>query len=171
MLEIISTLAPERVSAVKTRYHGDYHLGQVLIVQDDWHIIDFEGEPLRSLAERREKHTPLKDVAGMLRSFNYAAWAALFRLTTETPETLEELQAVGGRLGAAHHRRPISAVTTAPPRDARPVPEDDADMRALLDLFIIEKAAYEVRYEVSNRPTWVRIPLLGLSRILSERSS
>jgi maltose alpha-D-glucosyltransferase/alpha-amylase len=92
LLEIISTLVPDRVSAVKTRYHGDYHLGQVLIVQDDWHIIDFEGEPLRSLAERREKHSPLKDVAGMLRSLNYAAWAALFRQTTETPELLEELR-------------------------------------------------------------------------------
>ena len=92
LLDIISSLAPDRVTAVKTRYHGDYHLGQVLVVQDDWHIIDFEGEPLRPLAERREKHSPLKDVAGMLRSFNYAAWAALFRQTTETPEMLEALR-------------------------------------------------------------------------------
>ncbi len=170
LLEIISSLAPERVSAVKTRYHGDYHLGQVLIVQDDWHIIDFEGEPLRSLAERREKHTPLKDVAGMLRSIDYAAWAALFRQTTETPEHLEELRPLAEEWQA----RTVDAYLRGYDRateGCRSRPEDDEHMQALLDLFIIEKAAYEVRYEVGNRPTWVRIPLLGLSRILSERSS
>ncbi len=106
----------------------------------------------------------------MLRSFNYAAWAALFRLTTETPETIEEIRPLAEdweqRAIEAYMRGYDRATEGCPSR-----PEDDADMRALLDLFIIEKAAYEVRYEVSNRPTWVRIPLLGLSRILSERSS
>ncbi len=170
LLDTISALVPDRVTAVKTRYHGDYHLGQVLVVQDDWHIIDFEGEPLRSLAERREKHSPLKDVAGMLRSFNYAAWAAMFRLTTETPETLEALRPLAEdwerRAVEAYLRGYDRATEGCPSR-----PEDDEHMQALLDLFIIEKATYEVRYEVANRPTWVRIPLLGLSRILSERSS
>ncbi len=170
LLDIISTLAPDRVTAVKTRYHGDYHLGQVLIVKDDWHIIDFEGEPLRSLAERREKHSPLKDVAGMLRSLNYAAWAALFRRTTESPELLEELRPLAEdweeRAVEAYLRGYDRATEGCPSR-----PEDDEHMQALLDLFTIEKAAYEVRYEVGNRPTWARIPLLGLSRILSDRSS
>ena len=106
----------------------------------------------------------------MLRSFNYAAWAALFRQTAETPEMLEELRPLAEdweqRAVEAYLRGYDRASEGCPSR-----PEDDQHMRALLDLFTIEKATYEVRYEVANRPTWVRIPLLGLIRILSERSS
>jgi maltose alpha-D-glucosyltransferase / alpha-amylase len=92
--DLIAELVPERTEVAKTRYHGDYHLGQVLIGMDDWMIIDFEGEPLRSLEERRAKHSPLKDVAGMLRSFDYAAWAALFEATKDRPEDFEDLRPV-----------------------------------------------------------------------------
>src|SRR5690606_17232444 len=88
-LALIDALTAEPVEAVKTRLHGDYHLGQVLVVKDDFYILDFEGEPARPLDERRAKTTPLKDVAGMLRSFDYAAWAAIMRLTERERDAVQ----------------------------------------------------------------------------------
>ena len=87
---------------MKTRHHGDYHLGQVLVVGNDFQIIDFEGEPARPLAERRKKHSPLRDVAGMLRSFDYAIRSALMDLGAERADQLEETRAVGQALGGTH---------------------------------------------------------------------
>ncbi len=166
--DLIADLVPKRFSATKSRYHGDYHLGQVLVVMDDWMVIDFEGEPLRSLDERRAKHSPLKDVAGMLRSFNYAAWAALFDATEERPEDFEVLRPIvedwERQTADAFLSGYRGAIESCPSYPASP-----EDAQALLDLFLIEKAAYEIRYELANRPAWVRIPLMGLHRILTAR--
>ncbi|NBC32886.1 MAG: maltose alpha-D-glucosyltransferase [Alphaproteobacteria bacterium] len=168
LLDLIRGLVPARLDATKTRYHGDYHLGQVLVVRDDWMLIDFEGEPLRPLEERRAKHSPLKDVAGMLRSFNYAAWAALFNRTQDRPEDRDELLPVvedwERETRAAFMAGYDAAIAGCPARPARA-----EDAAALLDLFLIEKAAYEIRYELANRPHWVHIPVLGLGRILAAR--
>jgi maltose alpha-D-glucosyltransferase/alpha-amylase len=167
LFDLIEDLIPAGLSAAKTRYHGDYHLGQVLVVRDDWMLIDFEGEPLRPLEERRAKHSPLKDVAGMLRSFNYAAWAALFDATEDRPEDFEDLRPVvedwERRTAAAFLAGYREAIEGCPSWPGEP------EATALVDLFLIEKAAYEIRYEVANRPAWLRIPLLGLQRLLAAR--
>ncbi|MCP5369061.1 MAG: putative maltokinase, partial [Hyphomicrobiales bacterium] len=167
--KLIRSLVPRRLAAAKTRYHGDYHLGQVLVSRNDWMLIDFEGEPLRSLDERWAKHSPLKDVAGMLRSFNYAGWAALFEATHDRPEDLEVLRPVV----EDWERQAVEAFMTGyrgAVEGCPSYPAKAADAEALLDLFLIEKAAYEIKYELANRPAWVRIPLLGLDRILAARA-
>jgi maltose alpha-D-glucosyltransferase/alpha-amylase len=145
---------------VKTRIHGDYHLQQVLVTKNDFVIIDFEGEPARSLQERRAKRSPLRDVAGMLRSFAYASQQALrdMRVGTEdnraaAVEAAERwLQQVRGAFVAAYQE----AIGGAPLLDTL----DPA--QGLLRLFELDKALYELRYELNNRPDWVGIPLQGL---------
>ena len=151
-------------SGHKTRIHGDYHLGQVLIAQDDLVVIDFEGEPSRTLVERSAKSSPLRDAAGMLRSFDYAAAIALsrYRDATETRGEMARAKAHAWRdvtradfLGAYLHTL----------GDAAP---DRALTAALLDLFTLQKAIYEIGYELANRPGWVRIPLAGVMDVLAE---
>jgi maltose alpha-D-glucosyltransferase/alpha-amylase len=165
LLDRIASLPPEGLQAAKTRYHGDYHLGQVLLVKNDFVIIDFEGEPARSLEERRRKHSPLKDVAGMLRSFDYAAFNALINATTEAPDQLSILNPFAqnwrDQVSAAFMEGYLKAVEGCPS-----YPQDSAHAQALIDLFTLEKAFYEVRYELDNRPTWVSVPLSGLLKIL-----
>jgi maltose alpha-D-glucosyltransferase/alpha-amylase len=145
------------VDAVRTRVHGDFHLGQVLWSEGDFYILDFEGEPARSLDERRRKASPLKDVAGMLRSFSYAAYAGLFIRAAGRPDEVERLEPWARTwsrwAGAAFLKGYLAVAGDAP--------------LALLDLFLIEKALYELNYELNNRPDWVRIPLRGLSELVS----
>ena len=152
--------------AMKTRYHGDYHLGQVLVARDDVIIIDFEGEPSRSLAERRGKHSPLRDVVGMLRSFNYAAHAALRQATADgTGDRAALLLQVNDwerQTRAAFLEGYVAAAGDSPG-----YPADPDQAKALLELFTLEKACYELRYELDNRPDWVEIPLGGLRDLLS----
>jgi maltose alpha-D-glucosyltransferase/alpha-amylase len=143
----------------KTRYHGDYHLGQVLVSKNDFVIIDFEGEPVRTLAERRIKHSALRDVAGMLRSFNYARWTAL-RHATQAHGDDERLEPLA-RAWEAEARRAFLAAYEKSARAAGLLDSLDA-VRGLLELFELEKSLYELRYEIGNRPGWVRIPLLGI---------
>lgn len=150
----------------KTRYHGDYHLGQVLVLADDFTIIDFEGEPARPLAERRAKSSPLRDVAGMLRSINYAAVAGMRGSTTGRVEDTTSLEPLANdwehRTAEAFlsgYRETIVG-TSSYPRDA-------AIADRLLEHFILEKAFYEMSYELANRPTWVRIPLEGIRTLLA----
>ena len=160
----IQGLLPAELEAVKTRFHGDYHLGQVLVVANDFVIIDFEGEPARSLAERRAKHSPLKDVAGMLRSFNYAAFAALRRAVDRLsdPVPLEPLVRDWERAAEASFLEGyLAAVAESPVK-----PADERSLRPLIDLFTLEKALYEVRYELANRPDWLMIPAQGLLGLL-----
>jgi maltose alpha-D-glucosyltransferase/alpha-amylase len=159
----IETLTPQ---AMKTRYHGDYHLGQVLVAKDDVIIIDFEGEPSRSLAERRAKHSPLRDVVGMLRSFNYAAHAALRQATADGTcnwaELWPQVSAWEQQTRAAFLNGYVEAVGTA--RDIPPIPIRPEGAAGTVYL---EKACYELRYELDNRPDWVAIPLGGLCELLS----
>jgi maltose alpha-D-glucosyltransferase/alpha-amylase len=147
--------------AQHTRIHGDYHLGQVLRVKTDYVILDFEGEPARPLAERRAKQSPLKDVAGMLRSFSYAAYATLMNYTSRRPEDLARLEP-----WAQLWERSTSAEFLRAYRETVPgaefLPSDSGDFRKLLDVYVLDKALYELLYELNNRPAWVRIPLKGI---------
>ncbi len=137
------------------RHHGDFHLGQTLWTGDDWVLLDFEGEPARSLPERRRKRSPLRDVAGMLRSFAYAASASAILRGVEAPDGWERA-ARGGFLEG--YRTTI---------DQTLVPSGAA-MDKLLAVFELEKAVYELRYELNNRPDWVAIPVTGIARMLAQ---
>jgi maltose alpha-D-glucosyltransferase/alpha-amylase len=175
LLQAVVKLAEGGEGSLCMRIHGDLHLGQVLVAQGDAYFIDFEGEPGRALAERRAKTSPLRDVAGMLRSFYYAAAmaggtglgdltdAARARKQTLIERVLPVLQ---------------DAFCAAYAKAAAGLRQDwrtPADAAALLDLFMLEKAAYEVCYEVANRPAWIRVPLRGLAaladRLLNPGSS
>ncbi|PZP56966.1 MAG: hypothetical protein DI596_09730 [Azospira oryzae] len=161
MIDWLSNLSFEGLSLSKTRYHGDLHLGQVLLKQHDFVIIDFEGEPGRPLAERRAKHSPMRDVAGMLRSFNYATAATLVRQTGQ-PE--EKRQAIEAALGE-WERQAVEAFLSGyrhATQGCPSVPSETGHWQRLLELFVLEKALYELRYEMDNRPDWVGIPVRGL---------
>ncbi len=164
ILAYVAAATDHPPSGLKSRVHGDLHLGQVLVAQDDVFIIDFEGEPQRSLSERREKTSPLRDVAGMLRSFDYAAWSALDRVRgvvgTVTPAIRD--RAFGWRDAAGRDFLEGYAATAG---SAGFLPDPELQ-RALLDLFLIQKAAYEVQYEAANRPDWLSIPIRGLLSIV-----
>jgi maltose alpha-D-glucosyltransferase/alpha-amylase len=150
-------------SGLRTRIHGDYHLGQVLRAHGDYVI--FEGEPARSLAERRAKQSPLKDVAGMLRSFSYAAYSALDHFLQRHPGTGKSLEPWAQLWQNAVSTEFLNAwrTTIAPPNAPAPhlTPQPQQAHR-LLNAYLLEKALYELLYELNNRPTWVRIPLAGI---------
>ncbi|MGI4942242.1 MAG: maltose alpha-D-glucosyltransferase [Janthinobacterium lividum] len=157
-------LARQGAGSLQTRVHGDFHLGQVLVVQSDAYIIDFEGEPARTMEQRRAKSCPMRDVAGLLRSFDYAAAAAAPGRVAASEQAAERrqgiLQEFRTKAGAAFLEAYRAVLSAAEPRW---VPE--AAEAALLDLFLLEKAAYEIMYEAANRPTWIGIPLGGLHAI------
>lgn len=148
-------------AVAKTRTHGDYHLGQVLSTGTDFVIIDFEGEPLRSLAERREKRSPLRDVAGMLRSFDYASHSVLAEMAGPPPALHAWAEA-----WTAETCRLFLQAWLATSQGSTFLPSDPARTRSLLDAFLLEKALYEVAYELNNRPSWVPIPARGLAALL-----
>jgi len=163
---VVHALAQSADGALKTRVHGDFHLGQVLVAQGDAVIVDFEGEPARPLHERRAKGSALRDVAGLLRSLDYAAAVAVAN------PALASATATSGEIRAALLRRwqrQAEAAFLAAYREvARAAPHPwmpPAGEVALLDLFLLEKAAYEVRYEAANRPGWIGVPLRGLSAL------
>jgi maltose alpha-D-glucosyltransferase / alpha-amylase len=148
----------------RTRVHGDFHLGQVLVVQGDAYIIDFEGEPARPMEQRRAKSSPMRDVAGLLRSFDYAAAAAAPGRTAASAQTEERRMTLLERFreqATTAFLQAYRSVLQEAPQPWVPI-ESEAP---LLDLFLIEKAAYEIRYEAANRPSWLGIPMLGLTRI------
>jgi len=155
-----ASIAP---GGVKTRLHGDLHLQQVLIAEDDFLIIDFEGEPQRPLAQRRAKHSALRDVAGMLRSFDYARHTALHQ-TAQGNIELEQLTLAARRWERFVNQAFLDAyreVVVAGGLYANEAAFVEAI--ALLDLFELEKALYELRYELDNRPDWVAVPLTGIA--------
>jgi trehalose synthase-fused probable maltokinase len=141
------------------RHHGDYHLGQTLRRGEEWVILDFEGEPARPLFDRRRKRSPLRDVAGMLRSFAYAASASEAQRGRPAPEGWEQ--------------RAREVFLDGYLRTVEPtlLPAGHAATEKLLAIFELEKAVYELRYEINNRPDWVGIPVAGISRLLAEEGS
>ncbi|HEX9237120.1 MAG TPA: maltose alpha-D-glucosyltransferase, partial [Actinomycetota bacterium] len=155
-----------KIEAARIRIHGDYHLGQVLWTGRDFVIIDFEGEPARPLGERRIKRSPLRDVAGMLRSFHYAAYAALARETAEpgfeNPAFLEPWALFWYQNVASTFVR--AYLESVPPGGI--LPPEGPQMNVLLDVFMLEKALYELRYELNSRPDWVRIPIHGILQLV-----
>ncbi|MGH8221052.1 MAG: putative maltokinase, partial [Steroidobacteraceae bacterium] len=161
LLRRVEALAPATtVHGVKIRHHGDFHLGQVLLKRNDWVIADFEGEPARTLASRREKSTPLRDVAGMLRSFTYARSVAMQRCTLESHEDCARWQPLLLAWERAA-RSEFLAAYEAGVRDAGLYGAFDK-ARPLIELFELEKALYELRYELRNRPDWAGIPIKTL---------
>ncbi|MEZ5860056.1 MAG: maltose alpha-D-glucosyltransferase [Geminicoccaceae bacterium] len=161
----IAGLGAVEVEATKTRLHGDYHLGQVLIAKGDVYILDFEGEPQRDLEERRAKTSPLKDVAGMLRSLDYGAVAALDRFAERDPVHLEEVRSLAATWREAAMRRFLESYREHA-AGCGSVAADRAAFDAVLELFLIEKAAYEIAYEAANRPGWLGIPVRGVLGLL-----
>ncbi|SPJ24923.1 maltose alpha-D-glucosyltransferase [Palleronia abyssalis] len=159
-MDRIDALRGQTPSGGIGRIHGDYHLGQVLVVETDVMIIDFEGEPARSLAERQAKTSPMRDVAGMMRSFDYALWSTLRRRIELGADLERTMQHVEGWRQATQGTFLQAYRDTASGSDLHP--GDSAFEQALLDLFLIQKAAYEVGYEMAMRPDWVDIPLRGL---------
>jgi len=141
------------------RHHGDYHLGQTMLTDERWVILDFEGEPARSLLDRRRKRSPLRDVAGMLRSFAYAASAS---------ELLRGLPAPGGWEDQARAAYLDAYLDTIEPFL---LPAGRSAIEKLLAIFELEKAIYELHYELNNRPDWVRIPVAGIDRLVQEEVS
>ncbi len=165
ILQLLSRIRERKIGGKKIRTHGDYHLGQVLFTGKDFAIIDFEGEPARPISERRLKRSPLRDVAGMIRSFHYAVHTALRSLTDSRPEDRAVLEPwvipwyvhVSGIYYQAYART-VS--------DAGLLPERQADVELLLQIYLMEKAVYELNYELNNRPDWVAIPMAGIAELL-----
>jgi maltose alpha-D-glucosyltransferase/alpha-amylase len=155
-----------KMRGLKIRTHGDYHLGQLMFTGKDFMIIDFEGEPARPLSERRLKRSPLRDVAGMIRSFHYAVYTAFRNHVGSRPEDASYLEpwtdmwfkAVSGIFLSTY---------MASTGDSSLVPGDESECRILLEAYLLEKGVYELWYELNNRPDWVAIPVAGLLSILA----
>ena len=155
MRERLSLLTTVGSAGRIIRHHGDYHLGQVLLGADQrWIVLDFEGEPARTLVERRRKRSPLRDVAGMLRSFAYAASASRILHDKPAPDGWED--EVRGAFLEAY----LASV------DQRLLPPGHAAVERLIAVFELEKAVYELHYELDNRPDWASIPVAGICRLL-----
>ena len=165
--ERLRALLPPDIDGLKIRHHGDFHLGQMLIVKDDIFIIDFEGEPRRSLDERRRKAPAARDVAGLIRSIDYSATAALERALKLSPDENGRLAAALAKwrdastaafLAAYHETMTNALIWPANPQAAE----------RMLNFFLLEKVLYEIGYELAHRPDWLRVPLTGMIRILSQ---
>ncbi len=167
VLRRIGARLPARIDAVKTRHHGDYHLGQVVVAQNDFYILDFEGDLQLPMTERRHKQTPLRDVAGMLRSFDHAAWAALDRLANVHPERHDAL-----KRHALTWRDQVVASFLDAYREAiagcRAYPADAATAKAMLDLAILEKLFYEIDDHLAGRPGWAGLSIACAMNLLSD---
>ena len=164
LLDRFHRVSDIRISAQRTRCHGDFHLGQVLFTGKDFVITDFEGEPERSISERRIKVSPLRDIAGMIRSFHYASHAALSGARREAWLSSTQSSEVASWLAAwylwsANVYLKSYLIHAAP---GQFLPEQPEELEALLEGYILEKAVYELGYELNNRPSWVPIPLEGI---------
>lgn len=168
ILERMESLNRAPLTAMRIRCHGDYHLGQVLYTGEDFIIIDYEGEPARPLAERRSKHLPIVDLAGMIRSFHYAAHVALRQrheagtATGLEPWAEQWYRSVRATFLAGY--RAVAGTTPFSPRS-----EQEFDL--LLDLHLLDKAIYELTYELNNRPDWVALPLMGIIQCMNSSTA
>jgi maltose alpha-D-glucosyltransferase/alpha-amylase len=165
LLAPLGALAALTDGGRRIRCHGDYHLGQVLVSEGDVVILDFEGEPARPLVERRAKTSPMRDVAGMLRSFSYAAATGLSAATAHRPEDRDRLAPWSDLWERWVSAVFLRAYLQATRGDAFMPPSPEA-LGALLDAYLLDKALYELGYELNNRPDWVRVPLDALARRL-----
>lgn len=161
----LSRLTNKKIDSMKIRIHGDYHLGQVLCTGNDFIIIDFEGEPARSISERRLKRSALRDVASMIRSFHYPAYAILYNKKTYTEQEIRDLEpwaeAWYSYIASAFLKSYFDTVNTA-----SFIPTNLKELEMMLDAYLIEKAIYEIGYELNNRPDWLAIPLKGIKNLL-----
>ncbi|MEO8457207.1 MAG: maltose alpha-D-glucosyltransferase [Chloroflexota bacterium] len=162
------TVIDSKLSGMRIRTHGDFHLGQLLYTGKDFVIIDFEGEPARPLSERRLKRSPLRDVAGMLRSFHYASYSAMHSQASLGFVRPDQRDRVDGwarywytNASAAYLRGYLGTT-----KESNILPQTPEEIEVLLDAFVLEKALYEIGYELNNRPDWVRIPLAGILQML-----
>jgi maltose alpha-D-glucosyltransferase / alpha-amylase len=155
----------DKIDTMRIRVHGDYHLGQVLHTGKDFVIVDFEGEPARSLGERRMKRSALRDVAGMMRSFHYAAYASLWQESSLRSEDITLLEPWAEAWARQVQNLFLEAYLEIT-RHACFIPKDITSLRTLLDAHLLEKASYEIVYELNNRPDWVILPARGISSIL-----
>jgi trehalose synthase-fused probable maltokinase len=165
----IDLLSEVSDAGLKFRAHSDFHLGQVLLTERGWMILDFEGEPARSLEERRAKQSPLRDVAGMMRSFNYAATAALFERAEPDSDAWRRLEPWAETWEQLARERYLHGYR-ARAHEGAFLPSSPDDLSVLLDVFEIDKALYELHYERGHRPEWIRIPLRGIERIATKGS-
>lgn len=167
IVERFQLLRNRKISAARIRCHGDYHLGQVLYTGKDFVIIDFEGEPARPLSERRIKRSPLRDVAGMIRSFHYAAHSALLHQSSLAlrPESLLTLERWAQFwyvwVSTSFLRSYLQSV-----EHTQLLPDDPEQLKILLDVYLLEKAIYEIGYELNNRPHWLKVTLQGVLQLL-----
>ncbi|MDO9561584.1 MAG: putative maltokinase, partial [Bradyrhizobium sp.] len=164
----INALLPEDIGGLNIRHHGDFHLGQMLIAKDDIFIIDFEGEPRRSLADRRRKAPAARDVAGLIRSIDYSATAALERALNLAPDEQGKLNAA---LSEWRDRASSAFLVAYRETMTNPLlwPAVPQASEQILNFFLLEKAIYEIEYEIAHRPDWLRVPLTGALRILSQQ--
>jgi maltose alpha-D-glucosyltransferase/alpha-amylase len=168
IIERYQPLRKQRISAKRFRCHGDYHLGQVLFTGKDFVIIDFEGEPARPLSERRRKHSPLMDLAGMIRSFHYAAHSALIHQVPLAPRPEDDVLLLKHWAQYWYYWVSVTFLTSylGVIKPAYLIPEDPAHLRILLDGYMLEKAIYEIGYELNNRPDWINVPLQAIMELI-----
>ena len=168
IFERLYRIVQQKIDAVRIRCHGDYHLGQVLYTGSDFVIVDFEGEPSRSIGERQLKASPLRDVAGMLRSFDYVSYSALsdriagMVLSADERARLDQWMQFWTFWSSAAFLKSYLALADGQPF----LPGTRDSIQLLLDVYLLEKALYELRYELNNRPDWARIPLHGIQQTL-----
>lgn len=167
ILNLLKQIYSKKIEVDKIRIHGDYHLGQVLFTGKDFLILDFEGEPARSYSERRLKYSALRDVAGMIRSFHYAAYGSLFldnQIRKEDISTLVPYVELWYHYISGFFMR--SYLKTA--GQAGFIPDNAGDLEILLQTYLLQKAVYELNYELNNRPDWVIVPLRGIKAIVKK---
>ena len=162
-------LVERKIGGMRIRCHGDYHLGQVLYTGKDFVIIDFEGEPARSITERRLKRSPLRDVAGMLRSFNYAVLTKL-RGGALRPEDAVQLKPWGRYWEFWISVSYLSGYFDVT-RQSGLLPKAREELNLLMNILLLDKAIYELRYELDNRPDWVAVPIEGILELIKTKAA
>jgi maltose alpha-D-glucosyltransferase/alpha-amylase len=163
---LVQRLAKAGIGSLRTRIHGDFHLGQILVVTNDAYLIDFEGEPSKPLNVRRSKQSPMRDVAGLLRSFHYAASAADIAYSAGPSVQNNDHRKVLSRFVHDVSEHFLTAYRKVEAASSPKWSGEGNTESALLDLFLLEKSAYEICYEAANRPAWLSIPLSGFVDII-----
>ena len=172
VLKYFRAIYDHGIDTTLIRFHGNYHLGQVLYTGKDFLITDFEGEPSIPISERRLKRSPLRDVASMIRSFHYAAYAALFKQAERGSLPGKQLEPMiswaqywSRWISVTFYKSYLKAAAGAPF-----LPQNEADLQMMLNVFLLRKAIYELGYELNNRPEWVHVPLQGILELLNEQN-